>query len=95
MKSIILVVLIPIICLICSYSLVLKASEPTRYKTEEVCEVPNGCPFVDGSGGNLSTEELVLWGMKNGLDSGIHINDLADVGDFVIDKFLERPSLMA
>jgi hydroxymethylglutaryl-CoA lyase len=54
-----------------------------------------GCPFVDGSGGNLSTEELVLWGMKNGLDSGIHINDLADVGDFVIRKFKERLSITA
>jgi hydroxymethylglutaryl-CoA lyase len=54
-----------------------------------------GCPFVDGSGGNLSTEELVLWGMKNGLDSGIHINDLADVGDFVVRKFKERLPITA
>ena len=48
MKNLLLTVLIPSVCLICSYSLVLKASEPARYKTEEVCEVPNGCPFVDG-----------------------------------------------
>lgn len=36
------------LCAMCSYSLTLEASEPSRYLTEEVCEDPTGCPIVDG-----------------------------------------------
>lgn len=52
-----------------------------------------GCPFVDGSGGNLSTEELVYWGLKNGLDCGIYPENLLAIEDFVVRKLKEQLTL--
>ena len=44
-----------------------------------------GCPFIPGSGGNLATEELVLWGEKENLDCGV---TMADIG--LLSKYVER-----
>ena len=45
-----------------------------------------GCPFIPGSGGNLATEELVAWGERENLDSGISLDDLKPVSKFVDAK---------
>lgn len=45
-----------------------------------------GCPFIPGSGGNLATEELVAWGERERLDSGINLEDLKPVSKFVDAK---------
>ena len=37
-----------------------------------------GCPFVEGSPGNLSTESLVRWLTFQGYDCGVSIEDLAN-----------------
>jgi len=37
-----------------------------------------GCPFVEGSPGNLSTESLVRWLAFHGHDCGVSIDDLAN-----------------
>jgi hydroxymethylglutaryl-CoA lyase len=42
-----------------------------------------GCPFVPGSGGNLATEELIMWGDKEKLDCGVSISDLRPIIDYV------------
>lgn len=44
-----------------------------------------GCPFIPGSGGNLATEELVMWGEKENLDCGV---TMADIGS--LSKYVER-----
>jgi len=45
-----------------------------------------GCPFVPGSGGNLSTEDLVKWANKEGLDCGVKPSDLGIVSQYVQEK---------
>lgn len=45
-----------------------------------------GCPFVPGSGGNLSTEDLVKWANDEGLDCGIEPEDLGIVSKYVKDE---------
>ena len=35
-----------------------------------------GCPFVEGSGANLATEDLVKWCEKEGIDCGVKSPDL-------------------
>ena len=42
-----------------------------------------GCPFVLGSNGNLSTEDLVSWGENKGLRTSTTREDLCNVIDFV------------
>ena len=42
-----------------------------------------GCPFVPGSGGNLATEELIMWADKEKLDCGVSISDLRPIIDYV------------
>ena len=37
-----------------------------------------GCPFVEGSPGNLATESLVNWLTARGYDCGVSIDDLAN-----------------
>lgn len=45
-----------------------------------------GCPFVPGSGGNLSTEDLVKWANEEGLDCGVKPSDLGIVSQYVQEK---------
>lgn len=42
-----------------------------------------GCPFIPGSGGNLATEQLVSWAMKESLDCGVTIDDLRPLIKYV------------
>lgn len=35
-----------------------------------------GCPFVESSGANLATEDLVKWCKKRGIDCGVKLSDL-------------------
>ena len=42
-----------------------------------------GCPFVPGSGGNLATEELIMWADKEKLDCGVSIGDLRPLIQYV------------
>ena len=35
-----------------------------------------GCPFVENSGANLATEDLVKWCNKRGIDCGVKLSDL-------------------
>ena len=41
-----------------------------------------GCPFVDGSGANLATEDLINWAKFNHINYG-YISDLTDVIEYV------------
>jgi hydroxymethylglutaryl-CoA lyase len=45
-----------------------------------------GCPFILGSGGNLATEELVMWGEKENLDCGVTIEDIGSLSKYVESK---------
>ena len=45
-----------------------------------------GCPFVPGSGGNLATEELIVWAEKENLDCGVDIDRILPVSQFVESK---------
>ena len=42
-----------------------------------------GCPFVLGSNGKLSTEDLVSWGENKGLRTSTTRENLCNVIDFV------------
>jgi len=42
-----------------------------------------GCPFIPGSGGNLATEELLLWGQKENLDCGVSLEDIGALSKYV------------
>ena len=42
-----------------------------------------GCPFVPGSGGNLSTEDLVKWANDERLDCGVNLEDIGSVSKYV------------
>jgi len=42
-----------------------------------------GCPFIPGSGGNLATEELVMWGEKENLDCGVSLSDMKPLINYV------------
>jgi len=50
-----------------------------------------GCPYVDGSGSNLSTEVLVSWALKNGHDIGdINLRSLTRASRFVRNLVSDR-----
>ena len=42
-----------------------------------------GCPFIPGSGGNLSTNALINWANDNGYETGIELRDLMPATDWV------------
>ncbi|MBL6734753.1 MAG: hydroxymethylglutaryl-CoA lyase [Shewanellaceae bacterium] len=42
-----------------------------------------GCPFAPGASGNLPTEDLVYFLQGQGIDTGIDLNQLVQVGDFI------------
>ena len=42
-----------------------------------------GCPFIPGSGGNLATEELLMWGQKENLDCGVSLEDIGALSKYV------------
>ena len=54
-----------------------------------------GCPVVIGSGGNLSTSELVKWGESRDLFCGVGIEDIVEVNRFVKSKFKEQLPITA
>lgn len=47
-----------------------------------------GCPFIPGSGGNLSTNQLINWSHDNGYETGIDTKELSYVTQLV--KGFER-----
>ena len=50
-----------------------------------------GCPYVDGSGGNLSTEDLISWALKNGHDIGnINLRSLTRASRYVRNATSDR-----
>ena len=42
-----------------------------------------GCPFIPGSGGNLATEELLMWGKRENLDCGVTLDDISPLSKYV------------
>lgn len=50
-----------------------------------------GCPFVEGSPGNLSTESLVRWLDFQGHDCGVSIESLAEASKLALE--ISEPSL--
>lgn len=51
-----------------------------------------GCPYAKGASGNVATEDVVYMMNGIGLETGINLNELVKVGDF-ISKYLNRPYL--
>lgn len=47
-----------------------------------------GCPFIPGSGGNLATEQLVMWAEKEGLTCEVTLEDLLPLSKYV-DKSIK------
>ena len=47
-----------------------------------------GCPFVHGSRGNLSTEQLVAWAHERGYYTGVNENLLDDALEYVQNEIL-------
>ena len=50
-----------------------------------------GCPYAKGATGNVATEDVVYMLHGMGIDTGIDLDKLIDVGLF-ISQFLQRPS---
>ena len=45
-----------------------------------------GCPFIPGSGSNLSTNKLINWGYDNGYDTGVELSELSEITHWLSDK---------
>ena len=45
-----------------------------------------GCPFIPGSGSNLSTNKLINWGYNNGYDAGIELSNLEDITHWILNR---------
>lgn len=45
-----------------------------------------GCPFIPESGNNLSTNQLIHWANNNGYETGIELEDLWAVTDWISKK---------
>ncbi len=50
-----------------------------------------GCPFAPGASGNVATEDLLYMLKGLGIETGVDLNQLAGVGDY-ISNYLGRPS---
>lgn len=48
-----------------------------------------GCPFIPHSGGNLSTNALIEWAHSNGYETGIELDDLEDITNWVSSQSRE------
>lgn len=54
-----------------------------------------GCQFIPYSGNNLSTNELINWADNNGYETGIELNDLIEINNWILKKeVLTRPDRM-
>ena len=45
-----------------------------------------GCPFIPNSGGNLSTNRLINWANDNGYETGIELENLREITEWVNRK---------
>lgn len=50
-----------------------------------------GCPYAKGASGNVATEDLVYMLHGMGFETGVNLNKLVEVGQF-ISKALQKPS---
>ncbi|KAF5290667.1 hypothetical protein FQR65_LT01957 [Abscondita terminalis] len=50
-----------------------------------------GCPYAKGASGNVATEDLVYMLQGLGVNTGVHLNRLIEVGQF-ISKAIDRPT---
>jgi len=51
-----------------------------------------GCPYARGAGGNLATEDLVYLLEREGIDTGVDINLLAQASQSVLQHLGRRPT---
>ena len=51
-----------------------------------------GCPYAKGASGNVATEDVVYMLQGIGIDTGVDLDKLIQVGNFICD-FLNRPNL--
>ena len=72
-------------------SLVRKAIECGIYEFDTSIGGLGGCPFVEGSPGNLATEALVRWLDFQGHDCGVSIEGLAEASRLALE--ISEPSL--
>lgn len=49
-----------------------------------------GCPFIPNSGSNLSTNELIEWANKNNYETGIELENLKEIDDFIKNKTIVK-----
>lgn len=45
-----------------------------------------GCPYAKGASGNVATEDVVYMLQESGLETGVDLNKLVEVGVFISDK---------
>lgn len=45
-----------------------------------------GCPYADGASGNVATEDVVYMLHGLGIETGVNLDELIDVGDFICSK---------
>lgn len=50
-----------------------------------------GCPYAKGASGNVSTEDVVYMLHGMGIETGVDLERLIDVGSF-ISSYLNRPT---
>jgi len=50
-----------------------------------------GCPYAKGASGNVPTEDLVYMLHGMGIETGVNLEQLVKVGDF-ISAYLKRPT---
>lgn len=51
-----------------------------------------GCPYAKGASGNVATEDVVYMMDGLGVSTGVELNDLIDVSDFVFSYLNRRPA---
>jgi|TARA_R100000479_G_C6376128_1_gene199083 hydroxymethylglutaryl-CoA lyase len=45
-----------------------------------------GCPFIPKSGSNLSTNQLIAWANNNNIETGVELENLSKITNFVENK---------
>ena len=45
-----------------------------------------GCPFIPNSGSNLSTNQFIAWANNNNYETGVELENLEDVTQFLRNK---------
>lgn len=49
-----------------------------------------GCPYADGASGNVATEDLLYFLHGQGFETGVNLDKIAEIGDFISTQLQRR-----